>query len=109
MIKVLNLKLLIVLEYQNTKPVLLKDMLQIGLKIFLWLKKLKIMFHGHRLLMINDLNGEKIIRTFYEKELQKAINKDLGLKKWLTEKETNYMWNGKDMIIYLISALIKKT
>ena len=36
------------------------------------------MFHGHRLLMINDLNGEKIIRTFYKKELQKTINKDLG-------------------------------
>ena len=27
---------------------------------------------------INDLNGEEIIGTFYEKELQKQINKDLG-------------------------------
>ena len=28
---------------------------------------LKILFHGH---VISDLNGEKIIETFYEKELQ---------------------------------------
>ena len=28
--------------------------------------------------IINDLNGEKIIGNFYEKELQKQINKDLG-------------------------------
>ena len=76
--KPFEFKVLILLEYQNTKPVLLKDMLQIGLKMFLWLKKLKIMFHGHILLMINDLNGEKIIGTFYEKGLQKTINKDLG-------------------------------
>ena len=28
--------------------------------------------------IINDLNGEKIIGNFYEKELQKQTNKDLG-------------------------------
>ena len=28
--------------------------------------------------VINDLNGEEIIRTFHEKELQQQINKDLG-------------------------------
>ena len=30
---------------------------------------------------INDLNGEEIIGTFYEKELQRLINKNLGYKK----------------------------
>ena len=30
------------------------------------------------LYVINDLNGEEIIRTFHEKELQQQINKDLG-------------------------------
>ena len=35
MIKIVNLKSLIMLEYQNTKPYLLKDILQIGLKTFL--------------------------------------------------------------------------
>ena len=34
-IKILNLKLVIMLEYPNTKKYLLKDILQIGLKKFL--------------------------------------------------------------------------
>ena len=39
-------------EYQSTKTFLLKVMLQIGLKKFLGLKRLKIQFHGLMLLMI---------------------------------------------------------
>ena len=35
MIKIVNLKLVIMLEYQNTEAFLLKDILQIGLKKFL--------------------------------------------------------------------------
>ena len=35
MIKILNLKLVIMLQHQNTKKILLKDILQIGLKKFL--------------------------------------------------------------------------
>ena len=57
------------LENQNTKIFLPKDILHIGLKKFLWLKMLKILFHGH---VINDLNGKEITGTFYEKELQKT-------------------------------------
>ena len=37
---------------KNIKTFLLKDMLQIGQKKFLWSAKLKIQFHGHTLLMI---------------------------------------------------------
>ena len=59
--------------------------------------------------IINDLNGEKIIGNFYEKELQKQINKDLGQKNSLKEKEINYMSNVKNIIIHLIAGLIKKT
>ena len=36
--KILNSKLVIMLQYQNTKILLLKDILRIGLKEFLWLK-----------------------------------------------------------------------
>ena len=39
-------------EYSNIKTFLLKAILQVGLKKFLLLKKLKIQFHGHILLMI---------------------------------------------------------
>ena len=42
-IKILNLKLVILLEYQNIKIFLKKVILQIGLKTFFWLKKLKIL------------------------------------------------------------------
>ena len=40
------------LEYQNIKILLQSLALQIGLKKFLGLKKLKILCHGHMLLMI---------------------------------------------------------
>ena len=44
-----------------------------------------------------------------KKNYKIQINKDLGQKKSLKEKEINYMSNGRDMIIYLIAGLIKKT
>ena len=45
--KILNLKLAIMLEFQNTKTFLLKDTFQIGQKKFLLFVKLKIQFLGH--------------------------------------------------------------
>ena len=50
--KILNLKLVTILELQNTKTFLLKDTLQIGQTKFLLLIKLKIQFLGLMLLMI---------------------------------------------------------
>ena len=58
------------LEFQNTKAFLLKDILQIGQKKFLLLNKIK-----NTVLWtyaISDLNGEDITGSFYEKELQKT-------------------------------------
>ena len=51
-IKILNLKLLILTEYQNIKILLQKATLQTGLKKFLSLKTLKTLWRGHMLLMI---------------------------------------------------------
>ena len=48
-------------------------MYQIGLKKILLLVELKIQFH--------DLNGEEIIRSFYEKELQKTNQKEFKIEK----------------------------
>ena len=42
-IKILNLKLVILLQYQNMKMFLQMFTLQIGLKKFLWLKNLKML------------------------------------------------------------------
>ena len=50
--KMLNLKLVIMLEFQNIKTFLLKDILQIDQKKFLLLIKLKIQFLGLILLTI---------------------------------------------------------
>ena len=95
--KILTKKLVIMLGNQNTKIFLLKDIVQIGLKKFLWIKMLKILFHGH---VISDLNVEKTIRTFYEKELQKPSQKEFRIAKVIKKKVTNYMSNGKYMIIH---------
>ena len=59
--------------------------------------------------VINDLNGEEIIRTFYEKELQKTNQQNFRTKKQLRKKVIHYMSNGKVMIVHLIAGLIKKT
>ena len=95
MIKIQNLKLVILLKYWNIKTFLQKVTLHIGLKKFLWLKKLKILYRGH---VINDLNGEEITGTFYENELQKTNQKEFRIKKVIKRKDDkSYVkWKGLD-------------
>ena len=62
MIIILHLKLVILLEYQNGKTFLQKAMFQIGLNKFLGLKKLKMLLHGHMLLVI--LKTKKLLESF---------------------------------------------
>ena len=54
------------------------------------------------------MNGELIIESFYEKELQKINQEKFRIEKYLKEKVINFRSNGKDMIIQLIVGLIKK-
>ena len=54
--------------------------------------------------VISDLNGEEIVETFYEKELQKTNQKDFRIKKVIKKKYENYMLNGKDTIVRLIAG-----
>ena len=58
---------------------------------------------------INDLNGEEITGTFYEKELQKTDQPEFRIEKVTRKKGEKCMLNGKDIIIHLIVGLIKKT
>ena len=44
-----------------------------------------------------------------KKNYKKQINKNLGQKKSLKGKLINYTSNRKDIIIHLITGLIKKT
>ena len=52
---------------------------------------------------------KKLFEHFMKKNFKKKVNTNIRLKKSIKQKETNYMSNGKDMIIHLISGLIKKT
>ena len=58
---------------------------------------------------INDLNGEKIKGSFYEKELQKTDQKEFKIEKVIKKKEMNNLLNGKVMIIVLTVGLIRST
>ena len=77
-------------------------MFQIGLKKFFLIKKV-------RNTVIDNLNGEETVGSFYKKELQKTIQKDFRIKKVYVKKNyKNYMLNGKDIMICLIAGYIKK-
>ena len=54
-------------------------MFQIGQKMQLWLQKLKILFHGHMLLLI--LTEKKLLEGFTKKNCKKQIEKNLEFKK----------------------------
>ena len=81
------------LESQKMKTFLLKDKLQIGHKKFLFLAKLKIVPWTY---VINDLNGEKKIGSFCEKELQKTNQKEFRIEKVLKRKggKLYVKWKG---------------
>ena len=59
--------------------------------------------------VINDLNGDEIIGTFYEIEVQKTKQKEFRIEKVTKKKVINHMSNGKVMIVHLKAGLIKKT
>ena len=102
--RILNLKLVTMLEFQNIKTFLLKDTLQIAQKKFLLLVKLKIQFLGLKLLVTWMV--KKLQEVFMKKNCKKLVKKNF--EKYLKEKVINCMSNGKGMIV-LIVELIKKT
>ena len=65
-------------EYQNIKIFLQKGTLKIVRKKFLWLKKLKILYHGHMLLMI--LIEKKLLERLTKINCKKQIKKNFELK-----------------------------
>ena len=67
--KIINFKLVILLEYQNMKIFLQNDMLEIGQKKFLLLQKLQTLCRRHMLLAI--LNVKKFIKSFTKKNSKK--------------------------------------
>ena len=105
MIKILNLKLVILLESQNIKTFLQKALFQIGLKKIFLLEKLKILFRGHMLLVI--LNAKRLLERFIKKNCKKTNQKEFRVKK-VIKKVINYILNGKAAIIRLIPGSINE-
>ena len=60
-----------------------------------------------RTYVINDLNPEEIIGTFFEKEQQKTNQKEFGIEKVIKRKGDKLL-NVKAIIIHLIAEIIKK-
>ena len=79
MIKIQNLRLVIMEEFLNTNIFLLKHAHQFCLKKFLLLAKLKIQFHGHISLMISMV--KKLLKHFMKKNCKRLIKKNLEKKK----------------------------
>ena len=59
--------------------------------------------------VINDLNGEEIVGTFYENELQKTNQKEFRIAKVVKRKDDKLYLKWKESIIRLIVGSIKKT
>ena len=82
------------LEYQNIKTLLQKIMLQIGLKKFLLLIKLKTMCCGHMLLTI--LKAKKLVEHFMKKNCKKT-NQDKFRTEKVIERKSDKLyvkWKG---------------
>ena len=73
-------------------------MFQIGQKRFLLLKKLKILYRGHSVDIVSDVNAEETVVTFYEKVLQKTNQKEFRTEKVIKREggELYVKWKGYD-------------
>ena len=75
--KILNLKLLILLEYQNIEIFLQNVPIWSG-EVFVIKKVKNTVLQTY---VISDFKGEEILSTFYEKEFQKANKKEFRVEK----------------------------
>ena len=75
---------------------MLKGICQIGQKKYFFIKKIKNTVPWTY--VINDLNGEKIIGTFYENELPRTDQKEFRIEKVLKKKgdKLYVKWKGYD-------------
>ena len=115
-IKILNLKLVILLEYQNINTYLQKAMFQIGLKKLLWLKKLKALCRGHlRIVIVKGRHFWNVLRKriantyiyiyiyiYIKKSLKLAI-KTKSNKRYVKWKDYDSLFRGwinkKDIVL----------
>ena len=92
--KILNLKLLILLEYQNIEIFLQNVPIWSG-EVFVIKKVKNTVLQTY---VISDFKGEEILSTFYEKEFQKANKKEFRVEKVIQTKgyKLYVKWKGYD-------------
>ena len=79
MIKILNLKFVILFEYQNIKSCFKGYVSNWTEEVFVIKKKLKTLCHGHMLSVM--LKAKKLLERFTKKSCWKQIKKSFELKK----------------------------
>ena len=96
MTKIVNLKLVILLEYQNIEIFLQKFTFQIGTKEVFVIKRIKNTVPCRY--VISDLKSEEIVGTFYEKKLQTANQNEFRVEKIIKRKgdKLYVKWKGYD-------------
>ena len=94
--KILNLKLVAMLEFEITKTFLLKDTLHWSEKVFV-VTKIKNTVPSTYL--ISDLNGEEVTGSFYENKLQKTNQEKFRIEKVHKRKgdKLYVKWKGYDI------------
>ena len=90
MMKNLNLKLMMLLEYQNKKNILAKGYVPNWSEKVFMIKKIKETVSWTY--VISDLKGEKIVEAYYKKELQKATQKEFRAEKVIKRRKGNKLY-----------------
>ena len=85
---------------------MLKDILQIGLKKILWLKKLKIMYHGNMLLVV--LMVKKFLERFMTKNWKKTNHQEFRTENVIKRKGEELYVKLKDYDNYINSWIDEK-
>ena len=81
-------------------------MFQIALNKFLWLKKLKILFRGHMLLVI--LKEKKLLESFMKRNCKKTNQEEFRVEKVIKRKGDNLYVKWKSYDIYFNSQVDKE-
>ena len=76
--------MVIILDYQNTQIFLQKVAFQIRLKKFLWLKKIRTLWHEHVILAI--LTEKKLTKKILQKKIKKTNQKEFRVEKVINRK-----------------------
>ena len=85
---------------------MLKDILQIGLKKILWLKKLKIMYYGNMLLVV--LMVKKFLERFMTKNWKKTNHQEFRTENVIKRKGEELYVKLKDYDNYINSWIDEK-